>query len=73
MDKNYFILFCPKSHGSWEMVALLDQPFQVWVYKYRNNLYCDQWKLKIFTMKKYNLQKNPLKETKILQDIITLL
>jgi hypothetical protein len=29
-------------------------------------------KLKYFTMKKYNLQKNPLKETKILQDIITL-
>jgi hypothetical protein len=27
---------------------------------------------KDFTMKKYNLQKNPLKETKILQDIITL-
>jgi hypothetical protein len=23
-----------------------------------------------FTMQKYNLQKNPLKETKILQDII---
>jgi hypothetical protein len=31
------------------------------------------WKLKYFTMKNYNLQKNPLKETKILQDIITLL
>jgi hypothetical protein len=30
------------------------------------------WKLKYFTMKNYNLQKNPLKETKILQDIITL-
>jgi hypothetical protein len=30
------------------------------------------WTLKYFTMKKYNLQKNPLKETKILQDIITL-
>jgi hypothetical protein len=24
------------------------------------------WKLKYFTMQKYNLQKNPLKETKIL-------
>jgi hypothetical protein len=31
------------------------------------------WKLKYFTMQKYNLQKSPLKETKILQDIITLL
>jgi hypothetical protein len=31
------------------------------------------WKLKYFTMPKYNLQKNPPKETKILPDIITLL
>jgi len=30
------------------------------------------WKLKYFTMQKYNSQKNPLKETKTLQDIITL-
>jgi len=30
------------------------------------------WKLKYFTMQKYNLHKNTLKETKILQDIITL-
>jgi hypothetical protein len=30
------------------------------------------WKLKYFTMQKYNLQKNCLKETKILQYIITL-
>jgi hypothetical protein len=29
-------------------------------------------KLQYFTMQKYSLQKNPLKETKILQDIITL-
>ncbi len=29
-------------------------------------------KLKYFTMQKYNLQKNPLKETQIFQDIITL-
>jgi hypothetical protein len=29
------------------------------------------WKFKYFPMQKYNLQKNPLKETKILQDIIT--
>jgi hypothetical protein len=31
----------------------------------------DIWKLKYFTMQKYNVKKNPLKETKILQDIIT--
>ncbi len=30
------------------------------------------WKFKYFTVQKYNLQKNLLKETKILQDIITL-
>jgi hypothetical protein len=30
------------------------------------------WKFKYFTMQKYNLPKNLLKETKILQDIITL-
>jgi hypothetical protein len=30
------------------------------------------WKLKYFTMQRYNLQKILLKETKILQDIITL-
>jgi hypothetical protein len=30
------------------------------------------WKFKYFTMQKCNPQKNPLKETKILQDIITL-
>jgi hypothetical protein len=29
-------------------------------------------KLKYFTMQKYNLSKNPLKETKNLQDVITL-
>jgi hypothetical protein len=30
------------------------------------------WKLKYFTMQKYNLLKNPLNETKILGDIRTL-
>jgi hypothetical protein len=30
-------------------------------------------KFQYFTMQKYNFQKNPPKETKILQDIITLL
>jgi hypothetical protein len=30
------------------------------------------WKLKYFTLQKHNLQKIPLKETKILPDIITL-
>jgi hypothetical protein len=30
------------------------------------------WKLKYFTMQKYNFQKNPLQETKSLQYIIPL-
>jgi hypothetical protein len=30
------------------------------------------WKVQYFTMQKYNFQKNLVKETKILQDIITL-
>ncbi len=30
------------------------------------------WKFKYFTMQKHNLQKNPLKETEFLQDVITL-
>jgi len=32
----------------------------------------ESWKLKYFTMQKYDLQKNPQKQTKILQDVITL-
>jgi hypothetical protein len=28
------------------------------------------WKPKYFTIQKYNPQKNPLKETKLLQDIL---
>jgi hypothetical protein len=31
------------------------------------------WGFKYFTMQKYSRQKNPLKETKVLQDIITVL
>jgi hypothetical protein len=40
--------------------------------KYLKAIEEELWKLKYFTMQKYNLQKNPLKETKILQDITTL-
>ncbi len=43
---------------------------------YIKNIYLkakeELWKFKYFTMQKYNLQKSPLKETKILQSIITL-
>jgi len=33
----------------------------------------DLWKFKYFTVQKYILQKHPLQQTKILQDIITLI
>jgi len=44
----------------------------IYIKKYLNAKEEELWKFKYFTMQKYNLQKNPLKETKILQDIITL-
>jgi hypothetical protein len=43
----------------------------VYIKKYLKAKEEELWKLKYFTMQKHNLQKNPLKETKILQDIIT--
>jgi hypothetical protein len=42
--------------------------FAIYIFKAKEDL----WKLKYFTMQEYNLQKNPRKETKILQPIITL-
>jgi hypothetical protein len=44
----------------------------IYIKKYLKAKEEELWKFKYFTMQKYNLQKNPLKETKILQDIITL-
>jgi len=44
----------------------------IYIKKYLKAKEEELWKLKYFTMQKYNLQENPLKETKILQDIITL-
>jgi hypothetical protein len=41
----------------------------IYIEKYLKAKEEELWKLKYFTMQKYNLQKNPLKETKILQDI----
>jgi hypothetical protein len=43
----------------------------IYIKKYRKAKK-ELWKFKYFTMQKYNLQKNRLKETKILQDIVTL-
>jgi hypothetical protein len=52
--------------GVCHIVAL---PFTIKMYlKAKKEL----WKLKYFTMQKCNVPKNLLKETKILQDIITL-
>jgi len=50
------------TENKWHTVAL---PFTLKHLNAKEEL----WKLKYFTMQKYNLQKNPLKETKILQDI----
>jgi hypothetical protein len=43
--------------------------FTIYIQKYFKEKK-ELWKLKYFTMRKYNLQKNPLKENKILQVII---
>jgi hypothetical protein len=45
----------------------------IYIQKYPKAKEEELWKLKYFTIQKYNLQNNPLKETKILQDIITTL
>jgi hypothetical protein len=39
--------------------------------KYLKKAKEELWKLKYFTMPKYNLQNNPLNETQILPDIVT--
>jgi len=44
----------------------------IYIKKYLKAKEEELWKFKYFTMKKYNIKKNPLKETKIPQDIITL-
>ncbi len=44
----------------------------IYIKKYLTKAKEELWKFKYFTMQKYNLQKNPPKETKIHQDIITL-
>jgi hypothetical protein len=41
----------------------------IYIKKYRKAKE-ELWKLKYFTMQTYSLKKNPLKQTKILQDII---
>jgi hypothetical protein len=61
------IIVCMETRGACHNVAL---PF---TFKSILRLKEELWKFKYFTMQKYNLQKNPLKETKMLQDIITLL
>jgi len=76
VGKTIYILECyalggGRSHLQQGVCRIVALPFTLKsVLMQKNKL----WKLKYFTMQKYaNLQKNPLKETKILQDIITLL
>jgi hypothetical protein len=50
-----------------------DYGLAIYIKKYFKAKEEELWKLKYCTMQNYNLKKNPLKETKILQeDIITL-
>jgi hypothetical protein len=42
----------------------------IYIKKYLKAKEEELWKFKYFTMQTYNLQKNSLKESKILQDII---
>jgi hypothetical protein len=51
-------------------VCHTDCGLAIYIKKYLKAKEEELWKLKYFTMQKYFLQKNPLKETKILQDII---
>jgi hypothetical protein len=44
--------------------------FAIYIKKYLNEKE-ELWKSKYFTIQKYILKKDPLKKTKILQDIIT--
>jgi hypothetical protein len=46
--------------------------FAIYMKKYLKAKEEELWKLKYFTMQRYILSKNLLKETKIIQDIITL-
>jgi len=41
-QKIFYFIFAPNHMALGRWGALLDQPFQVWVYKYKNNLYCGQ-------------------------------
>ncbi len=67
VDQEYIYAILPlgsflEKQGVCHIAAL---PFNIEKYlKEKEEL----WKLKYFTMQKYNLQKNPLKETKILQE-----
>jgi hypothetical protein len=50
---------------------MLECGLAIYIRKYLNEKE-ELWKFKYFIMQEYNLQKNPLKQTKIPQDIITL-
>jgi hypothetical protein len=57
--------------GTYKTMGVSHCGFAIYIKKYLKAKE-ELWNLKYFTMKKYNLQNNPLKETKILQYITIL-
>jgi len=59
--------------GTYKTMGVSHCGFAIYIKKYLKAKEEELWNLKYFTMQKYiNLQNNPLKETKILQDITIL-
>jgi hypothetical protein len=68
----FFEVFCHHSCGKTKTRGVSRCGLAIYIIKYLQAKKKALWKLKYFTMQKYNHQKNPPKEIKILQDIITL-
>jgi hypothetical protein len=69
----FFVVFCHHSCGKTKTRGVSRCGLAIYIKKYLQAKKKALWKLKYFTMQKYNRQKNPLKDKiKILQDIITL-
>jgi hypothetical protein len=71
--RNYMLLSPSSQVHPNPTRGVSDCSLAIYIKKYLKAKEEELWKLKYFTMPKYNLQNIPLQETKILQDIITLL
>jgi hypothetical protein len=68
----FYFLFSPLSNmGTYKKMGVSHCGLAIYIKKYLKAKE-ELWKLKYFTMKKYNRQNNPLKKTKIFQDITIL-